>query len=140
MKPTVIKCGGALDPVPVCADLARLAGPCVLVHGGAPQIARLAAEMGIAQRTLLSPAGVRSRYTDAAMLDVVTLAMTGRAKPLLLAALTAHGVRASARRHTSRHGSSHSACHGSWPARHGRSLARRGLRRAALRAKHGRTV
>lgn len=94
MKPTVIKCGGALDPVPVCADLARLATPCVLVHGGAPQIARLAAEMGVAERTLVSPTGLVSRYTDAAMLDVVTLALTGRAKPRLLTALSAHGVRA----------------------------------------------
>lgn len=94
MKLTVIKCGGALDPVPVCADVARIGTPCVLVHGGAPQIARLAAEMGITQRTLISPAGVRSRYTDAAMLDVVTLAMTGRAKPPIVAALTAGGMRA----------------------------------------------
>src|SRR3954447_3323533 len=94
MKPTVIKCGGALDPGPICADVARLGTPCVLVHGGAPQIARLAAEMGVAQRTLVSPAGVRTRYTAAAMLDVLTLAMTGRAKPLLLTALTASGVRA----------------------------------------------
>jgi len=94
MKLTVIKCGGALDPVPVCADLARLGTPCVLVHGGAPQIARLAAEMGVAQRTLVSPSGIRSRHTDAAMLDVVTLAMTGRAKPLIVSALTASGVRA----------------------------------------------
>lgn len=94
MKLTVIKCGGALDPGPVCADVARLGTPCVLVHGGAPQIARLAAEMGVAQRTLVSPSGVRSRYTDAAMLDVVTLAMTGRAKPLILSALSAGGMRA----------------------------------------------
>jgi [amino group carrier protein]-L-2-aminoadipate 6-kinase len=94
MDLTVIKCGGALDPVPVCADLARLGTPCVLVHGGAPQIARLATELGVTQRTLTSPAGMRSRHTDAAMLDVVTLAMTGRAKPLIVSALTASGVRA----------------------------------------------
>lgn len=94
MKVTVIKCGGALDPVPVCADVARLGTPAVVVHGGAPQIARLAAELGVPQRTLVSPAGVRSRYTDAAMLDVVTLALAGRAKPAIVSALTARGVRA----------------------------------------------
>lgn len=94
MKLTVIKCGGAVDPRPICADVARLGTPCVIVHGGAPQIARLAAEMGVAQRTLVSPAGVRSRYTDLAMLDVLTLAMTGRAKPVIVSALVASGVRA----------------------------------------------
>jgi acetylglutamate/LysW-gamma-L-alpha-aminoadipate kinase len=94
MKLTVVKCGGALDPGPVCADVARLGTPCVLVHGGAPQIARLAAEMGVAERTLVSPAGVASRHTDAAMLDVVTLALAGRAKPLVLRALAGSGVRA----------------------------------------------
>ncbi len=93
MEITVVKCGGTLDAGPVCEDLARLGGPAVMVHGGAPEIARLAAELGVPARTLLSPDGVRSRHTDPAMLDVVTLAMTGRAKPRLLAALTAHGLR-----------------------------------------------
>jgi acetylglutamate/LysW-gamma-L-alpha-aminoadipate kinase len=94
MTLTVVKCGGTLAPGPVCADVARLDGPAVVVHGGAPDIARLAAELGVPQRTLVSPAGVTSRHTDPAMLDVVTLAMTGRAKPRLLHALASHGVRA----------------------------------------------
>lgn len=93
MDLTVVKCGGALDPVPVCADVARRGEPIVVVHGGAPDIARLAAELEVPQRTLVSPSGVRSRYTDAAMLDVVTLAMTGRVKPRLLHALSEYGAR-----------------------------------------------
>jgi [amino group carrier protein]-L-2-aminoadipate 6-kinase len=93
MELTVVKCGGALDPGPVCADVARSGGRVVVVHGGAPDIASLAAELGVPQRTLVSPAGVRSRHTDPATLDVVTLAMTGRAKPRLLRALAAHGAR-----------------------------------------------
>jgi [amino group carrier protein]-L-2-aminoadipate 6-kinase len=94
MTLTVIKCGGAVAAGPVGADVARLGAPCVLVHGGAPQITRLAAELGVPERTMVSPAGVRSRHTDAAMLDVVTLALAGRAKPVWLAALAAGGVRA----------------------------------------------
>ncbi len=93
MELTVVKCGGAVDPGPVCADVARLSGPVVVVHGGAPEIARLAGELGVAERTLVSPTGVRSRHTDPAMLDVVTLAMTGRAKPRLLRELASRGVR-----------------------------------------------
>jgi acetylglutamate/LysW-gamma-L-alpha-aminoadipate kinase len=94
---TVVKCGGALNPGPACADVAALAargGRVVVVHGGAKDITRLAAELGVPERTLLSPAGVRSRHTDAAMLDVITLALTGRAKPRLLAALAAAGASA----------------------------------------------
>lgn len=94
---TVVKCGGALDPAPLCADVAELRAhgeQVVVVHGGAPDIAALAAELGVPNRTLRSPSGVTSRHTDLAMLDVIILAMTGRAKPRLLRALARHGVRA----------------------------------------------
>jgi [amino group carrier protein]-L-2-aminoadipate 6-kinase len=94
---TVVKCGGALDPGQLCADVARLQAQgqrVIVVHGGAPDIARLAAELGVPARTLRSPSGVTSRHTDPDMLDVITLAMTGRVKPRLLRALAAHGVRA----------------------------------------------
>lgn len=93
---TVVKCGGALDPGSCCADVARLRARgqrIVVVHGGAPEIYRLASELGIPARTLLSPSGVTSRHTDLDTLDVITMAMTGRAKPRLLRALAAHGVR-----------------------------------------------
>jgi acetylglutamate/LysW-gamma-L-alpha-aminoadipate kinase len=94
---TVVKCGGAVDPGPACADISRLRArgqQVVVVHGGAPEIERLAAEIGVQQRTLLSPSGVTSRHTSPAMLDVVMLALAGRAKPRLLRALAGHGVRA----------------------------------------------
>ncbi|MFC5185572.1 [LysW]-aminoadipate kinase [Actinomadura harenae] len=92
MGVTVVKCGGAVPAEAVCADLAGRAGEVVLVHGGAPEIERLSGELGVASRTLVSPSGVTSRHTDPAMLDVVTLALTGRAKPRLLRALAGHGV------------------------------------------------
>jgi acetylglutamate/LysW-gamma-L-alpha-aminoadipate kinase len=93
---TVVKCGGALDPESICADVARLRARgqrVIIVHGGAPEISRLAAELGVPARTMLSPSGVTSRHTDLDMLDVITMAMTGRVKPRLLRALAAHGVR-----------------------------------------------
>lgn len=93
---TVVKCGGELAPENICADVAKLRARgdrVILVHGGAPEIARLAAELDVPAKTLRSPSGVTSRHTDLATLDVITLAMTGRAKPRLLRALAAHGVR-----------------------------------------------
>jgi [amino group carrier protein]-L-2-aminoadipate 6-kinase len=93
---TVVKLGGALDPGSICADVARLRAQgqdVVIVHGGAPEITRLAGQLGVPIKTLLSPSGVTSRYTDLDVLDVITMAMTGRAKPRLLRALATHGVR-----------------------------------------------
>ncbi|MFD0690619.1 [LysW]-aminoadipate kinase [Actinomadura fibrosa] len=92
MGVVVVKCGGAVPAEAVCADLAGLAGRAVLVHGGGPDIDRLARELGVPARTLVSPSGVTSRHTDPAMLDAVTLALTGRVKPRLLRALAAAGV------------------------------------------------
>jgi acetylglutamate/LysW-gamma-L-alpha-aminoadipate kinase len=94
---TVIKCGGngAVNPAAVCADVAELYrrdGPAVLVHGGSADIEALAVQMGVAPRRLVSPDGVSTRYTDAAMLDVVTLALAGRVKPRLITALARLGV------------------------------------------------
>uniref|UniRef100_UPI003F97F7D6 amino acid kinase family protein n=1 Tax=Actinomadura fibrosa TaxID=111802 RepID=UPI003F97F7D6 len=89
MGVVVVKCGGAVPAEAVCADLAGLAGRAVLVHGGGPDIDRLARELGVPARTLVSPSGVTSRHTDPAMLDAVTLALTGRVKPRLLRALAA---------------------------------------------------
>lgn len=93
----VIKCGGgdAIAVAAICADVARLrsAGQrVVVVHGGAGEIARLAGQLGVTPRTTVSPDGVESRYTDEAMLDTIVLAMTGRVKPRLLAALADAGV------------------------------------------------
>jgi acetylglutamate/LysW-gamma-L-alpha-aminoadipate kinase len=94
----VVKCGGsdAIDVDRLCADIAVVHSKeqVVLVHGGAADIGRLAGQMRVEARTLRSPSGIVSRYTDPAMLDVVTLALTGRTKPRLLAALSRFGVRA----------------------------------------------
>jgi len=88
----VVKCGGAVPVEAVCADLAGLAGRVVLVHGGGIEIDRLARELGVPTRTLVSPSGITSRHTDPATLDAVTLALTGRVKPRLLRALAAADV------------------------------------------------
>jgi acetylglutamate/LysW-gamma-L-alpha-aminoadipate kinase len=96
---TVVKCGGGDEVawLDVCADvgiLRRGGEQVILVHGGGRDIERLAGQLGVPARTLVAPDGTESRYTDRAMLDVLTLAMAGRVKPRLLAALAASGVTA----------------------------------------------
>ncbi|MFI5496364.1 [LysW]-aminoadipate kinase [Actinoplanes sp. NPDC051859] len=96
---TVVKCGGSplIDRAALCADIAavtRAGHRVVLVHGGAAEVDTLAAQLGVPQRRLTTPRGTSSRYTDPATLDVLTMALTGRIKPELVAALAGHGVRA----------------------------------------------
>ncbi|MFI6377773.1 [LysW]-aminoadipate kinase [Streptomyces sp. NPDC050546] len=94
---TVMKCGGAagVDPGRVCADVAALVAAgerVVLVHGGSAELDKLAARLGVPQRTLTSRSGVTSRYTDDATLEVLTLALAGQVKPAVLTELAALGV------------------------------------------------
>ncbi|HST63616.1 MAG TPA: acetylglutamate kinase [Mycobacteriales bacterium] len=94
---TVVKCGGnpAVDAGAVCAGLARLhrAGHrVILAHGGSAEIERLAGRLGVPSRRLVGPDGVSARYTDEAMLEVVTLALAGSVQGRLTTALAAHGV------------------------------------------------
>jgi acetylglutamate/LysW-gamma-L-alpha-aminoadipate kinase len=96
---TVVKCGGnpAVDGGGICADVAGLVhkGQSVLlVHGGSGEIARLAGQLGVPQRTLVAPDGVTARYTDPATLEVVMLALAGSVKPRLVAELNRLGVAA----------------------------------------------
>lgn len=89
----VVKIGGeiAVDAAAVCADVAALASsgrPVVLVHGGAAELDRLAARLGVPQRRLTTPKGGSSRYTDPATLEVLTLALAGKVKPALVVELT----------------------------------------------------
>jgi [amino group carrier protein]-L-2-aminoadipate 6-kinase len=95
----VVKCGGAsgVDAGAVCADVAELvrAGETVvLVHGGSAEADALGRRLGVPPRFLTSPSGVRSRHTDPATLDVLTMALTGRVGPALVATLLSHGIRA----------------------------------------------
>jgi acetylglutamate/LysW-gamma-L-alpha-aminoadipate kinase len=64
----------------------------VLVHGGSADIDRLATRLGVPNRRLVSPDGVSARWTDAAMAEVVHLALAGLAKPRLVEALVGAGV------------------------------------------------
>lgn len=94
---TVVKCGGnpSVDAAGICADVAKLVAEgrsVLLVHGGSGEIGRLADRLGVPRRTLLSPDGVTTRYTDPATLEVVVLALVGGVKPRLVAELARLGV------------------------------------------------
>jgi len=93
----VVKCGGAagVAPAGVCAGVAAAVAAgeqVVLVHGGSAEIARLAERLGVPQRELVAPNGMRSRYTDPATMEVIRLALLGQVRPALLVELGRLGV------------------------------------------------
>jgi acetylglutamate/LysW-gamma-L-alpha-aminoadipate kinase len=95
----VIKVGGSLgeDMSQACADVRLLVEQgcsVVVVHGGGAEADRLSDELGRPTRYLTSTGGRRSRYTDPAALDALTMAMLGRVKPALVTGLLGIGVRA----------------------------------------------
>lgn len=100
MQQTVIvKCGGnsGVDGVAVCRDVAELRDEgafVVVVHGGSTDIDRVAARLGVATRRMYASDGMSARYTDAATLEAVQLALAGVVKPRLVTALLQAGVSA----------------------------------------------
>jgi acetylglutamate/LysW-gamma-L-alpha-aminoadipate kinase len=93
----VVKIGGGegLDMARCIDDLARLAAerPLIVVHGVSAAMNALCAERGIEVRTITSPTGHSSRYTDPQTRDVFVEA-ANRVNAELVAGLQARGVNA----------------------------------------------
>jgi len=96
----VVKVGGSLlkDGVSevILDDLARQAGSdqLVLVHGGGDLVTEIARKLGKEQRFIMSPQGIRSRFTDKETAGIYTMVMSGMISKTLTAALATRGTRA----------------------------------------------
>ncbi len=95
----VVKIGGGagVDLEAVCADIGGLvqAGQqVVVVHGTSAAADTLAARMGVPTRTLQSPSGYVSRYTDPETLEIYTMAAAGQVNKQVVTRLQALGVNA----------------------------------------------
>jgi acetylglutamate/LysW-gamma-L-alpha-aminoadipate kinase len=66
--------------------------PIVLVHGASTLRDEIAARMSIPVRTVVSPSGVTSVYTDREAIEVFLMAYAGLANKRLVARLLRHGV------------------------------------------------
>lgn len=93
----VVKLGGGagLDIAASCDDLAELARnrPLVVVHGVSALANQLCAEAGIPVRTITSPSGHTSRYTDPQTRDIYVQAAQ-QANSAIVAALRERGINA----------------------------------------------
>ena len=76
------------------ADLAELAEPVVVVHGGNAEFSQLSRQLGMPPRMITSASGRVTRYTDALTMDAMLMAYCGKVNKRLVATLRAAGINA----------------------------------------------
>jgi acetylglutamate/LysW-gamma-L-alpha-aminoadipate kinase len=95
----VIKIGGsvvdglhpsALTDIKAIADNDKL----VFVHGGGREVTETATKLGKEQKFIVSPGGVRSRYTDKETADIYTMVMSGKINKAITGMLLRQGIKA----------------------------------------------
>ncbi len=96
----VVKLGGSIlkegAPDALLDDIAVQSGrhQLILVHGGGDIVTEVARKLGKEQRFIVSPEGVRSRFTDKETAEIYTMVMSGMISARLTAGLAKRGVRA----------------------------------------------
>jgi [amino group carrier protein]-L-2-aminoadipate 6-kinase len=66
----------------------------ILVHGGGKEVTDVAVRLGKEQKFVVSPGGVKSRYTDKETAEIYTMVMSGKINKTIVKAFLQHGVRA----------------------------------------------
>jgi len=96
----VVKIGGSLWASGIdgiVRDLASIAArdvKFVTVHGGAAEVSAMSDKLGKKPAFIVSPSGVRSRYTDRETVEIYQMVMAGKLNKNLVAMLEREGVRA----------------------------------------------
>jgi len=95
----VVKIGGGAAIgsdafVEFAKDVASLAQPMVIVHGGNAEFSALSASLGMPPRIVTSASGRVSRYVDAPTMDAMLMAYCGKVNKRLVAAFRDAGVNA----------------------------------------------
>ncbi len=95
----VIKIGGSvvdgLHPSTL-ADIKAIAEKekLVFVHGGGKEVTATATKLGKEQKFIVSPGGVRSRYTDKETAEIYTMVMSGKINKAIVGMLLRQGIKA----------------------------------------------
>ena len=66
----------------------------VIVHGGGKDVTNIASRLGKEQRFIVSPQGVRSRYTDKETIEIYTMVMSGKINKMIVGTLIRNGIKA----------------------------------------------
>src|SRR5918911_2029064 len=66
----------------------------VLVHGGGKEVTKIATKLGKEQKFIISPSGVKSRYTDKETAEIYTMVMSGKINKAIVGMLLRQGIKA----------------------------------------------
>src|SRR6478609_11694179 len=66
----------------------------VLVHGGGNEVTSMATRLGKEQKFIVSPSGIRSRYTDKETAEIYTMVMSGKINKAIVGMLLRQGIKA----------------------------------------------
>src|SRR5918995_4908326 len=66
----------------------------ILVHGGGKQVTDTAVKLGKEQKFVISPGGVKSRYTDRETAEIYTMVMSGKINKTIVKMFLQHGIKA----------------------------------------------
>ncbi|MFY3741371.1 MAG: acetylglutamate/LysW-gamma-L-alpha-aminoadipate kinase [Candidatus Nitrosomirales archaeon] len=66
----------------------------ILVHGGGKEVTSIAEKLGKEQKFVVSPGGIRSRYTDKETAEIYTMVMSGKINKEIVLMLQRNGINA----------------------------------------------
>ena len=66
----------------------------VLVHGGGKEVTKVTEQLGKEPKFVVSPGGVKSRYTDLETAEIFTMVMSGRINKTIVRMLQKNGINA----------------------------------------------
>ena len=94
-----IKIGGSvvdgLHPSTI-ADLKKVSEKekLILVHGGGKEVTKISEALGKEQKFIVSPGGIKSRFTDKETAEIFTMVMSGKINKMIVVMLQKHGINA----------------------------------------------
>jgi acetylglutamate/LysW-gamma-L-alpha-aminoadipate kinase len=94
-----IKIGGSvvdnLHPTTIL-DIKKIAEQegVILVHGGAKEVTKVSKQLGKEPKFVVSPSGIKSRYTDKETAEIFTMVMSGRINKMIVRMLQKNGINA----------------------------------------------
>jgi [amino group carrier protein]-L-2-aminoadipate 6-kinase len=95
----VIKIGGSIVEglhLSALVDIKSIAEneKLIFVHGGGKEVTAIATKLGKEQKFIISPGGVRSRYTDKETANIYTMVMSGKINKAIVGMLVRQGINA----------------------------------------------
>ncbi len=94
-----IKIGGSvvdgLHPS-IIADLKKVSEQekVILVHGGGKEVTKISEALGKEQKFIVSPGGIKSRFTDKETVEIFTMVMSGKINKMIVGMLQKNGINA----------------------------------------------